>query len=175
MVEDAATLEVRQRIYEAVVATPGLSAREVQRQAGATWGETSYHLLRLEEAGHVVREKGVGRDFYFPQGLPSGPRALRGLGSSPSVRRVLVTVLDRPELTADAIAEAAGLTVPRVSVLLRQLVAVRLLEMLPDRSPPAFRIRDRTRLGQVLAGAAGGRRDAFLDRFVATWAEMFPP
>ncbi|MCI4367418.1 MAG: winged helix-turn-helix transcriptional regulator [Thermoplasmata archaeon] len=172
MVEDPLALVTRRRLYDTVVGTPGLSAREIQRATGTAWGETTYHLLRLEEAGHVHREHGTHQDFYFAEGVPLGDRTL--LRSS-TVRRILVVLLEEPDRTLEEIAERSRTSLSRSSIHVRRLVETGLVETGVRERWRTFRIGDRRRIAQVLVGQRGGYGDEYIDRLVDVFAEMFPP
>jgi predicted transcriptional regulator len=175
MVEDPLALATRRRLYEAVVATPGLSAREVQRASGTAWGETTYHLLRLEEAGHVQREHGSHQDFYFAAAVPLGDRTILRLARSETVRRILVVLLEVPDRTLEETAELSHASLSRTSIHLRRLVETALVESGVRERRRTFRIGDRRRIAQVLVAHRHGYPDDYIDRLVDTWAEMFPP
>jgi len=175
MVEDPLALATRRRLYDTIVATPGLSAREIQRAAETAWGETTYHLLRLEEAGHVHREHGTHQDFYFAAGVPLGDRTLLRLARSATVRRILVVLLEEPDRTLEEIAARSGTSLSRTSIHLRRLVETALVETGARDRYRTFRIGDRRRIAQVLVRQRGGYADEYVDRLVDVLAEMFPP
>jgi DNA-binding MarR family transcriptional regulator len=57
--------EARQQLHELITEEPGLSTQELCDRIGAGWGNTVYHLQRLEQAGFVTSEKqGHHRRFY---------------------------------------------------------------------------------------------------------------
>src|SRR5512135_1206997 len=97
--DDPLSLETRRRLYEAARGGPGRSAREIQRAAGTAWGETTYHLDRLERSGLVHRERGPHQDFYFAASVPLGERTLLRVARSSAARRILVALLRQSDLT----------------------------------------------------------------------------
>lgn len=175
MAEDPLALETRRRIYDVVVASPGLSAREVQRAAGTAWGETTYHLQKLEDGHHVHRERGAHQDFFFASDVPLGKRTLLRIGRSRAARRILVVLLEEPDLTLEEIAREAALSVPRISVHLRRLLELGVVEVRRRERWRTFRITDRSRVGEILTEQSAVYQDTYVDRLVNTWSELFPP
>jgi predicted transcriptional regulator len=175
MVEDPLALATRRRLYDSVVATPGLSAREVQRATGTAWGETTYHLLRLEEAGHIHREHGTHQDFYFAEGVPVGERTLLRLARSRTARRILVVLLETPDRTLEEIADQTATSRSRTSIHLRRLVETALVATGARERRRTFHIGDRRRIAQVLVLHQRGYGDEYIDRLVDLFADLFPP
>lgn len=57
--------ETRDALHELITEEPGLSTQELCDRVDAGWGNTVYHLQRLEQAGFVTSEKqGHHRRFY---------------------------------------------------------------------------------------------------------------
>ena len=175
MADDPLTLETRRRLYETVFATPGLSAREIQRSTGTAWGETTYHLERLESAGLIQRERSLHQDFYFAKSVPLGERTLLRLGRSAAVRRILVVLLEKEDLTLPELSAGAQLSVSRVSIHVRRLLASGVLRSGRRGNFRTFSVTDREVTGRVLVRYRAGYADAWVDRLVEVWAELFPP
>lgn len=174
MAEDATALQTRRRLYDVVVAAPGISAREIQRAGGTAWGDTTYHLLRLEEAGHVHRERGAQQDFYFARAVPVAAGPVLRLSRSPSVRRVLIALLEEPGLDLDALAARSTLTPGRLTMLLRRMVVLGLVTEGRREAVATYAVGDRRAIGQLMVQYRHGPIDAAVERLIATWAELFP-
>jgi predicted transcriptional regulator len=176
MAEDPLALASRRRLYEVVERTPGLSAREIQRQAGAAWGETAYHLERLEEAGLVHRERGPHQDFYFEARVPLGDRTLLRLARSEAVRRILVELVRaEEELALVEVAERSSLSVSRASIHLRRLLETGIIVSGRRGAMRTFRVGEAGRVARVLVAYREGYADRWVDQLVAAWSELFPP
>lgn len=173
MPEDSASLALRRRVYEAIVAVPGVGAREVQRTTGATWGETTENLLRLEEGGHVQRERGAGQDFFFARAIPPGTRRVIDLGRSEVARRLVVAVLEHPGSTPAEIAATLGVAQGIVSIRVPALVDQGILNRSDSTASGGLEVADRKILAPFFVGARLGRTDRFLDRTVDSWAEIY--
>lgn len=175
MGDDPLALETRRRLFAVVQSTPGLSAREIQRAAGTAWGETSYHLERLEDGGLIRRERGSHQDFFFAATISEGERTVLRAARSASARRILVELLAHPDLSLAEVGSATGLSVSRTSIHLRRLIETHIVEA-GHRGPfRTFRVADRARVAQLLVAHQEGYADAWVDRLVDAWSEMFPP
>lgn len=175
MEEDPLALETRKRLYEVARASPGRSAREIQRAAGTAWGETTYHLERLERSGLLHRERGPHQDFYFPATVPLGERTLLRQARSEAVRRILVELLRGAELTLPEVAERSGVSLSRSSIHLRRLMEVGLVRTGRRGRLRTFSPSDAERTARILVAYRAGYADAWVDRLMAAWGELFPP
>ena len=175
MDEELLALETRRRLYLATRSTPGRSAREIQRAAGTAWGETTYHLDRLERSGLVHRERGPHQDFYFAASVPLGERTLLRVARSSAARRILVVLLREGDLTLAEVTSRAALSLTRVSIHLRRLLDTGLVHSGRRDRLRTFRLSDPERTGRVLVAYKDGFGDALIDGLSDTWGELFPP
>ena len=175
MDDEALALETRRRLYDAAASAPGQSAREIQRTAGTAWGETTYHLERLEKAGLLHRERGTHQDFYFAATVPLGERTLLRVARSAAVRRILVTLLETEDRTLGEVAGSTGLSLTRASIHLRRLLSTGLVQSGRRDRLRTFRLGDRERTARILVTYRQGLGDELIERLTETWGEMFPP
>jgi len=175
MEEDPLALETRRRLYEAVRRTPGIGGREVQRDAGTGWGETVYHLERLTESGLLHRERSGHQDHYFVATVPLADRRLLGLMRSASARRLVVTLLEHGSQTVPELIDRTGLSGGRLSVHLRRLVATGLVVTGRRGRWRTFEPGDRERVIRLFLVYRAGLADAWTERLLETWSELFRP
>ena len=175
MEEDPLTLATRRRIYEAVRRAPGSGAREVQRAIDTGWGETTYHLDRLVDAGLIHREPSGYQDHYFVAEVPLADRRLLGLTRSASARRLLVALLEAGEATVPELSERTGLSEGRLSVHLRRLIETGMLRMGRRARWRTFEVIDRERVMLLLVTYRDGLADQWVERLLETWSELFRP
>jgi len=173
MGEDAESLAERRRLYDLLVATPGLGARELQRAGGLDWGTTALQLLKLEEAGHLTRERGPTMEFYFPAAVRPTDRVTRRLAGSEFARRLLLAVLERPGSTPTQLAALLGVGEGPVGLYLRPLIRNGVLAADGNDATATVRVADRRRLGAIVA-VRRGLFDGYADRSAALWGELFP-
>jgi predicted transcriptional regulator len=172
---DLLALDTRRRLYEVVRVAPGLGAREVQRGAGTGWGETTYHLDRMVEAGLLHRESDGHQDHYFVAEVPLAERRLLGLTRSPSVRRVLVTILEHPGSTVPELTEFTHMSPGRLSVHLRRLLEIGVVRSGRRGRFRTFEIPEREHLIRWLVTYREGFADRWVEGLLETWTELFRP
>ena len=172
MEEDLLALPTRRRLYDVVRQSPGIGAREVQREAGTGWGETVYHLERLTDAHLLHRERAGHQDHYFVAQVPLGDRALLRIARSPSARRLLVALLEAPNRTVPNLSETTGLSPGRISVHLGRLAGLGLLRTGRSERFRTFELADRERVFRLLVTYREGLTDEWVERLLDTWSEL---
>jgi predicted transcriptional regulator len=175
MEDDLLALETRRRIYTVVTRSPGLGSREIQRQTGMAWGETTYHLDRLVTAGLVHREQGGHQDYYFAATVPLGDRTLLRLARSEASRRVLGALLTASDVTVPELQERTGLSPGRLSIHLRRFLETGLVQAGRRERFRTFNVVDRDRVVRLLVAYRSGFADGWVDRLLETWSEVFRP
>lgn len=172
MEEDLLALPTRRRLFEVVQRSPGIGAREVQREAGTGWGETVYHLDRLTRAHLLQRERSEHQDHYFVAQVPLADRGLLRLARSPSARKLLVTLLESPNRTVPDLADRTGLSAGRVSVHLGRLMQLGILATGRSDRFRTFEIADRERVLRLLVSYRESWADEWVERLLTTWSEI---
>jgi len=172
MEEDLLALPTRRQVYEAVRRSPGIGAREVQREAGTGWGETVYHLERLTQAHLLHRERSGHQDHYFAAVVPLADRSLLRLTRSPSARRLLVALLESPNSTVPDLTSRTGLSPGRISVHVGRMANLGLLRTGRRERYRTFEIADRGRVVRLLVTYRESIADEWVERLLATWSEI---
>ena len=175
MEEDLLSLATRRRLYEAVRKSPGIGAREAQREAETGWGETVYHLDRLTDAGLLHRERAGHQDHYFVATVPLGDRRLLRLARSPSARHLLIALLETPGATVPELVERTSLSPGRLSVHLGRLLESGALRTGRQGRLRTFEVIDREGVIRLLVTYRESFADHWLEGMLATWSEMFRP
>ncbi len=173
MEEDPLTLDTRRRIYDAVRRGAGLGAREAQRAAGTGWGETVYHLEKLTEAGLLHRERGEHQDHYFIAAVPLGDRQLLRFSRSESARRLLVALLEQPNRTVPELMDRTSLSAGRLSIHLRRLMETGIVTTGRQGRFRTFEVVERDRAIRLLITYRSSIADAWVERLLETWSELF--
>jgi predicted transcriptional regulator len=115
--------EKRQKIYETIMANPGVKFHTLERLTGMKEGTLKYHLLILEAKRRIVTF-GSGRSLrYFENnGRYSELEKKVFLHlQDPTTRRILEILTTSPEVSRKEIVEAVGIAGPSVSWHTKQL------------------------------------------------------
>ncbi len=170
--DDVLAQPTRQRIFDVVGAHPGASAREIQRLSGLAWGETAYHLDQMIRAGVVRRERGGRRDYYFRLDMTwEDRRVLLSLRSS-TERKLLLVLVDSPDLTLSELKERTQTSLSTTSAHLRRLLSLGIVESSRTASGRSFRAVRPERVALLVKQFQESFRDRVVDRFVETWSDL---
>lgn len=136
----------RQRIYEAVHASPGIHHNELQRELGVGHGTLAHHLDQLLDAGLVRSVRLRGYRCLFPPDIRDedpgeAARALR----SGKARRMLASVVREPAHSNAQLADRLDIPPSTVSYHVRALEEVGLVERGSEGGGMAVAVTERGR------------------------------
>lgn len=170
--EDLLAQPTRRQIFEVVSHHPGASARDVQRLAGLGWGETAYHLDQLTTAGVLRRERGGRRDYYFPATMTWEERRVLQALRSPTQRRLLLLLSERPGLSLAELHERSRLSLSTTSFHLRQLLDRAVVESRREANVRRYWVVQREHVAELVRGYRESFGDDLVDRFVEAWSGL---
>ena len=103
--------DVRERIFHAIKARPGIAASELAKAAGVSWGTTIYHLDVLEQTQMVTSLREGRYRRYFENGavLPGSKQVVAILQNAVTAD-VARLVRERPGATQKELAAAVGMS-----------------------------------------------------------------
>lgn len=121
--------DVRNAIYAIIRASPGISARAVQRQSELSWGTVVYHLRQLERH-HLVVSRALGRtrNYYENHGKYKGMEVQLACLQSPRALVLARLILQQPGMTQETLAQSSGFPQPTTSYYVRKLKQASLVE-----------------------------------------------
>jgi DNA-binding MarR family transcriptional regulator len=117
-------LDATQRsILEFIASHPGAHLRDICRALALAMGDVQYHIRRLERDGriHSVR-RGLYKFFYPANLFGERQRDVLSMLSLERPRELLLNIIEHPESTQEALAEATHVSQPTVSWHLKRLV-----------------------------------------------------
>jgi predicted transcriptional regulator len=109
--------EKRQKIYDFIVAHPGLNLNELERVTGVAEGTLKYHMLKLE-AKKKISSFGTGRfTGYFENNgrYDEFEKKIFMYLQNPTTRRILGILATTPNVSRKDLAEKVGIAGPSVS------------------------------------------------------------
>ena len=119
---------VRERIFHAIKANPGLSASDLAKVAGVSWGTTIYHLDVLEQNRMVSSlRKGRHRRYFENGAALAVPKEAVAVLQNAVTAQVASSIKGQPGATQKELAGRVGLTPQALHWHLQRLVAVGLV------------------------------------------------
>lgn len=157
-------LPKRRRLYEAIVATPGLHLRALSRSLQMALGVAEHHARALEQHGLVFCHAQGRRRTYFAVGQvgPDDAARLHALGKA-SWRGVLDVMLDGAPHDAHGLSVQLGIPQDRVGHALRGLHKAGWLDRVAVGRVAVFTLRDAAAFAALLRPTAHGF-DGVLER-----------
>ena len=120
---------VRERIFHAIKASPGLSASDLAKAAGVSWGTTIYHLDVLEQNRMVTSlRKGRHRRYFENGAALSVPKETVAVLQNAVTAQVVSSIKGQPGATQKELASRVGLTPQALHWHLQRLVQVGLVQ-----------------------------------------------
>lgn len=144
----------------------------MQRGVGLGWGETSYHLDQMLQAGLLHRERGGRRDYYFHVGLPPVDRQLLLVMQSAVERALLVELSRFPGRTFRELVNRLGLGRTTTAFHLKYLVALGVVGVEVNGSRREYLARRPDLILRLYASFRDSFEDRWVDRFAATWGGL---
>lgn len=103
--------EVRAELVELVEENPGLSQGELCEAVDAGWGNTTYHLQRLEQAGFLRSEKqGHHRRFYRAGEVESEQIEALGVLKNENANKIARYLVEEPGCNQKQVCEALDIS-----------------------------------------------------------------
>lgn len=162
-------LENRRRIFEFIKRTPGAHLRGVQRGIGLPYGTAEYHLHALEDAGLVRTVMDGNLKRFFAADFAFEDRATLSILRKRPIRRVVVTLLEKKEMTHRDLAEAAGVKPPTLTYHLNRLEGANLIAVRRVGRFAYIRLVDPKLAMRLLIAHGQSFADAAVDRFLETF------
>ena len=173
--EDALAIEARRRIYDLLLASPGIYFRELQRELDAPTGALEYHLNYLETKGMILASKGKGHTRYFvKESLSQREREVIGALRNKNDRAVLMHLLVNPRSGYDEIMEKCGMPRTSVAESVSRMTEMRLVEEGRDERRNVYSVaeNEQENAAKLLIAYKESFIDRTVDRFIKLWKEM---
>jgi len=164
----------RRRLYEHVLAHPGVHLRELERATQLPLGQVLYHLDRLERMGLVAsaRENGFRR-YYDAATVSRHEKPLLAALRHEVPRRIVLALLERPGLAHKELLDVAAVAGSTLTFHLQRLLAAGVL--VADRASagvgPRYSLADPALAKRELAYYRASFDDPDVDRAVGAWLD----
>ncbi len=163
------SLESRNRIYNLILAFPGLHFREIQRRLRTATGALEYHLGVLTDSGAIEsRRYGQFRRFY-PKGLHESEASLLSVLRHERQRNIVIFLSLHPHATHTMIAKQMRLSASTVSWYLRRLKASGVVRSEKDGRYERYIVSNPVQVGNVLRSYKPSFLDKAVNNFLSMW------
>ena len=166
-------IDARRRIYECVVASPGLHFREIQRRLALATGSLDYHLHFLERHG-MIRKERVGkfvRYYAYTKTWEQEEKDVLALLRQRNIRHILIFLIERKRANAQQIANNVGISPSTLSWYLKQLSERGIITQTKRGRFRYYRVVDSTTIVKYLIVHKSSFLDDIVERFIDAWTE----
>jgi MarR family protein len=124
----------RERIYQAIIAEPGLNLSRIVERLDIGWGTAAYHVQILKRQTRVRELRFLNRVCFFPSENPDEAKQLQTvLLRQPNYREVMTVVEAEPGLSQREVAGKTGHARQYISRLVAKMERAGLLRTEPSR------------------------------------------
>jgi predicted transcriptional regulator len=164
-------LEVRRRIYQCVVESPGLHFREIQRRTNLATGSLDYHLHFLHKNGLVRTEKDKNYTRYYPltKNWTEEEKSVLNILRNDKMRHIIIFLIEKKKSTPLKISESTGIPLSTLSWYLKQLQASSVVTHLKKGRFRVYKVNDPGKMANYLVAHRSSFLDTVVDRFIETW------
>ncbi len=168
-------LETRKRIYDCIVASPGLHFREIQRRVGIATGSIDYHLHYLHRHALIRTEK-VGkyvRYYPFTKNFSDEEKKFLSLLRQKNVRRILIYTIEKRTANPADIAAVLGFSPSTLSWYLKKLEETGIIVHTKRGRFRNYKVVDKDTIVKYLILHKSSFLDEMVDRFIDTWGAKY--
>lgn len=166
-------LDSRRRIYDFLVAAPGIHLRGLQRSLGMPIGTLEYHLYQMERHGVLVtRSEGRFKAYFTQDGLDRRDRDYLYYLRQEMPRRISIEVADAPGITFRVLASHLPISASTLSFHLKKLLHAGMLgESLQGREK-VYACTEPDRVRRLVVKFRATFLDEAVDRFADAWLSL---
>lgn len=125
----------RERIYQVIVAEPGLNLSRIVQDLDIGWGTAAYHVQILKRQGRVKELRFLNRVCFFPsENQEEGKQLQTVLLRQPNYRGVMDVLAATPGLSQREVASRTGHARQYISRLVAKMERANLLRAEPSRT-----------------------------------------
>jgi predicted transcriptional regulator len=166
-------LDSRRRIYDFLVANPGVHLRRIGQKLGMSTGMLSYHLGVLERRGVLKSEQlGHRKRYFIARAFADVQRRILGVLREDVPRRIVMEILQYGQRTFAELQVAAGVSKSTLSYHLQKLLDRDILLRTKRGRESVFAIKDMGEVADIVVANRRSFHDDTVDRFVETWGKL---
>jgi len=166
-------LESRRRIYDFLMANPGVHLRRIGTALGMSTGMLSYHLGYLERNGMLKAEEDGHRKRYFiARAFVEAQRRILAVLRQDVPRKIVLQLLTYGDRTFADLQVSVGVSKSTLSYHLQKLMARDLLVRSKRERESVFAIKDLDEVRKLLLANRSSFHDDAVDRFADLWSSL---
>ena len=166
-------LESRRRIYDFLVANPGVHLRRIGQALGMSTGMLSYHLGYLERNGVLKSEEDGHRKRYFiARAFVEVQRRILGVLRQDVPRKIVLELLVHGDRTFAELQASVDVSKSTLSYHLQKLMQRDLLVRTKRERESVFSIKDLEEVRKLLLANRSSFHDGAVERFADLWTKM---
>ncbi len=166
-------LESRRRIYDFLIANPGVHLRRIGQALGMSTGMLSYHLGYLERNGVLKSEEDGHRKRYFiARAFVEAQRRILAILRQDVPRRIVLELLTYGDRTFAELQASVGVSKSTLSYHLQKLMRRDLFIRSKRERESVFSIKDMEEVRKLLLANRASFHDDAVDRFADLWTKM---
>lgn len=172
---DVLDLDIRRKIYNYILKSPGLHEREISRELNIALSTLDYHLYYLKKR-NLLRSILDGRytRYYVAGDVGSKDKKLIAVLRQPSVRKIILFLLLHPHSSHKAVCKDLGLSPSTTSFHLNKLVDLEIASRLKIGKETSYNMKEPEYVSDLLITYKKSFLDKAVDQFVDTWFELHP-
>ncbi len=173
--ELALKLEIRRKIYNHILKSPGLHEREISRELNIPLSTLDYHLFYLKKRNLVTTHQDKGYTRYYSTGKVSmKDKQVLSILRQRVPRQIVLFLLLHPFSSHNIICDHLGVAPSTTSFHLNKLVGLDVVERKPVGRETSYTILDSEYLSDLLITYKKSFLDKSVDSFIDTWFELHP-
>lgn len=166
-------MDTRRRIYECIIASPGLHFREIQRRLTLATGSLDYHLHFLEKNGMIRKEK-MGkfvRYYAYTKTWEQEEKDVLAILRQSNIRHILIFLIEKKRANAQQVSTNVGISPSTLSWYLKQLMEKGIIVQTKRGRFRFYRVTDSAKIVKYLIMHKTSFLDEIVDRFISAWSE----
>lgn len=168
-------LEIRRKIYDLILKSPGLHVRELARELNIALSTLDYHLHYLYKRG-LVAAKSDGRytRCYIAGKISVKDKKIISVLRRNVPRKILLFLLSHPSSFHRAICIQLQLAPSTISFHLNKLLDLDIVDRIKAGRETRYQIKEPEYVSNLLIAYRETFLDKAVDRFSDTWLELHP-
>ena len=173
--EKALDLDIRRRIYECIVRSPGLHEREISRVLTIPLSTLDYHLFYLKKRNLIIgKSDGRYTRFYVAGEIGIKDKNVLSVLRQKVTRSIIMFLLLHPGSNHREISEYIHLAASTTSFHLNKLVDLGIITRTPEGRTSKYAVVEPDYLSDLLIIYQKSFVDKAVDRFIDLWLEINP-